>query len=390
MQINLSNTTHILELETSSTAAIHYNVGYVDITSSAVSNPDTNQGIISSIGTTTILAAPTASTTRKVQYLYVYNAGTANNIIKLKKDVGGTEYIMFGTTLQSGESLRIVNDQVLVFDAGGRIKTQNTGDSEITGDSRSILKIGSAHEAAGIFYSHSKDSGFPGAWAVGTPGVNGRNTDGTQAADAGSINVGTPGSGAWYLRDMNIAGTQAGQFNLYDVLWVNTGLTVTTTTAQTITQPTLPARDNNGSTNGLGIYAGILVTAATTNGSAITNITLNYTNSDGTPSRTAKISSFPATAVIGTFVHFQLQAGDKGIRSIQSVTLGTSLVTGSISIICFNPMASASVPLANSGSLAYPKKLDLRLYNGHCLLPFWLAASTTAVTISGNVFFVNK
>ena len=187
-----------------------------------------------------------------------------------------------------------------------------------------------------------------------------------------------------------MSGTVAGQFNLYDVVWVNTGLTVTTTTAQNITQPTLPARDNNGSTNGLGIYAGVLVTTATTNGSAITNMTMSYTNSDGTAGRTATIASFPATAVIGTFVPFQLQAGDKGIRSIQSVTLGTSLVTGAISIICFNPMASASVPLANSGSLAYSKRLDLRLYDGHCLLPFWLASSTTAVTINGNIYFVNK
>ena len=173
-------------------------------------------------------------------------------------------------------------------------------------------------------------------------------------------------------------------------MWVNSGLVVTTTTAQSITQPTLPARDNNGSTSGLGVYAGILVTTATTNGSAITNMTMSYTNSDGTPGRTATIASFPATAVIGTFVPFLLAAGDKGIRSIQSITLGTSLVAGAISLICFNPILSNSVLLANTGSLAYPKKLDLRLYDGHCLIPFWLASNTTATTINGNIYFVNK
>lgn len=389
MQLHLSNTTHTLELETSVAGSIHYQCGYTDITSSGVSTPSDNQGVITTATTTSILSAPAASTTRKVQYLNVYNNG-ATNVVKIKKDISGTEYISIGVTLQNGETLRIINDKVTVLDPGGREKTQNTGDTEITGDVRSILKVGTASEAAGVFYSHSKDSGFPGAWAVGTPGVNGRNTDGTQAADNGCIQVGNAGAGAWYLRDINISGTVAGQFNLYDVLWVNNGLSVTTTTAQSITQPTLPARDNNGSTNGLGIYAGILVTTATTNGSAITNMTMSYTNSDGTAGRTATIASFPATAVIGTFVPFLLQAGDKGIRSIQSVTLGTSLVTGAISIICFNPMASASVPLANSGSLAYSKRLDLRLYDGHCLLPFWLAASTTAVTINGNIYFVNK
>ena len=389
MQLHLSNTTHTLELETSVAGSIHYQCGYTDITSSGVSTPSDNQGVITTATTTSILSAPAASTTRKVQYLNVYNNG-ATNVVKIKKDISGTEYISIGVTLQNGETLRIINDKVTVLDPGGREKTQNTGDTEITGDVRSILKVGTAPEAAGVFYSHSKASGFPGAWAVGTPGVNGRNTDGTQAADNGCIQVGNAGSGAWYLRDINMSGTVAGQFNLYDVLWVNSGLTVTTTTAQNITQPTLPARDNNGSTNGLGIYAGILVTTATTNGSAITNMTMSYTNSDGTAGRTATIASFPATAVIGTFVPFQLQAGDKGIRSIQSVTLGTSLVTGAISIICFNPVASASVPLANSGSLAYSKRLDLRLYDGHCLLSFWLASSTTAVTINGNIYFVNK
>lgn len=389
MQIHLSNTTHILEVQTSVAGSIHYECGFSDITSSGVSNPTDTQGIITTATTTIIVTAPAASTTRKIQYLTVYNNGVTNTI-KLKKDVSGTEYIILGATLQNGESLRIVNDKVAVFDASGREKTQNTGETEITGDVRSIFKVGTAPEAAGVFYSHSKDSGFPGAWSVGTSGVNGRNTDGTAAGDAGCINVGNGGAGVWYLRDINMAGTQAGQFNLYDVLWVNNGLAVTTTTAQAITQPTLPARDNNGSTNGLGIYAGILVTAATTNAAAVTNTTLSYTNSDGVAGRTATITSFPQTAVIGTFVPFQLQAGDKGIRSIQSITLGTSYGGGSISLICFNPMASSSIPLANSGSLAYSKKLDLRLYDGHCLIPFWLASSTTAVTINGNIYFVNK
>ena len=389
MQINLTALTHALEIETSVAGSIHYQVGYTDITSSTVSNPLSNEGIITSATTTSILLGLT-STTRKIQYLNVYNNGTSTNIITIKKDISGIEYIYQKISLQTGESFRIVNDKVEVFDVSGRVKLQDNGNTELSGDVRSIFKIGTSPEAVGQFYSFSKDSGFPGAWSVGTPGLNGRNTDGTTATDAGCLNVGNPVSGSWYLRDINMAATVAGQFNLYDVLWVNSGLVVTTTTAQTITQPTLPARDNNSSTNGIGVYVGILVTTATTNTGAITNMTLSYTNSDGVAGRTATISSFPATAVIGTFVIFQLQAGDKGVKSIQSITLGTSLVTGAISLICFNPLASNSILLANSGSLAYPKKLDLLINNGHCLLPFWLASATTATTINGNIYFINK
>ena len=389
MQINLSNTTHILEVTNTVAGSLHYQVGYTDITSSGVSTPNDSVGIITTATTTVILSAPASSTTRRVQYLNIYNNGVTN-VVTLKKDISGVENFLMKITLQNGETLRIVNDKVETLDASGRVKLQNNGDTEITGDSRSLLKVGTAPEAAGQFYCFSKDSGFPGAWVVGTPGLNGRNTDGTNPSDNGCINFGNPASGNWYLRDLNIAGTQTGQFLLYDVLWVNNGLAVTTTTAQTITQPTLPARDNTGSTNGLGIYAGILVTTATTNASAITNMTLSYTNSDGTAGRTATIASFPATAVIGTFVPFLLQAGDRGIRSIQSITLGTSLAAGAISLICFNPLASTSNTLANAGALAYPKKLDLMVYNGHCLLPFWLASGTVATTINGNIYFINK
>ena len=389
MQINLSNTTHVLELTTSVAGSVHYQVGYTDITSSSVGTPTDSFGIITTATTTIIATAPAASTTRKIQYVNVFNNGASNTII-LKKDIAGTEYNILQVTLQQGETLRVVNDKVEVLDVSGRLKTQNTGLSEITGDSRTIFKVGTAPEAAGQYYCFAKDSGAPGAWSPGTPGINGRNTDGTTAADLGCITVGNPTSGAWYIRDFNIAASQVGQFILADVLWVNTGLGVTTTTAQAITQPTLPLRDNSGTSNGHGIGAGILVTTATTNAAVISNITLQYTNSNGVAGRTGTISSFPATAVIGTFVPFQLQAGDVGVRSIQSITLGTTLTAGAISLIAFNFLGTSPVTIANVGSIAFEKQLDLRIQNGHCLLPFWLASNTVATNLTGTVYFVNK
>ena len=388
MQINLSNTTHVLELTTSVAGSVHYQVGYTDITSSSVGTPTDSFGIITTATTTIIATAPAASTTRKIQYVNVFNNGASNTII-LKKDIAGTEYNILQVTLQQGETLRVVNDKVEVLDVSGRLKTQNTGLSEITGNSRALFKVGTALEAAGQYYCFAKDGGAPGAWSPGTPGVNGRNTDGTTAADLGCITVGNPTSGAWYIRDFNIAASQAGMFILADVLWVNTGLVVTTTTAQAITQPTLPLRDNSGTSNGHGIGAGILVTTATTNAAVISNITLQYTNSNGVAGRIGTMS-YPATAVAGTFVPFQLAAGDVGVRSIQSITLGTTLTAGAISLIAFNFLGTSPVTIANVGSIAFQKQLDLRIENGHCLLPFWLASNTTATNLTGTVYFVNK
>ena len=388
MQINLSNTTHTLELTTSVAGSVHYQVGYTDITSSTVTNPTDSFGIITTATTTVIVSAPAASTTRKIQYVNVFNNGASNTVV-LKKDISGTEYNILQVNLQQGETLRVVNDKVEVLDVSGRLKTQNTGLSEITGSSRALFKVGTAPEAVGQYYCFAKDAGAPGAWSPGTPGVNGRNTDGTTAADLGCITVGNPSSGAWYIRDFNIAASQVGQFILADVLWVNTGLVVTTTTAQTITQPTLPLRDNAGTSNGHGIGAGILVTTATTNAAVVNNITLQYTNSNGVAGRTGTMS-YPATAVAGTFVPFQMQAGDVGVRSIQSITLGTTLTAGAISLIAFNFLGTCPVTIANVGSIAFQKQLDLRIENGHCLLPFWLASNTTATNLTGTVYFINK
>ena len=353
-----------------------------------MTNPTDNVGIITTATTTTILSAPASSTTRRVQYLNVYNNGVTN-IITLKKDISSVGNILIKVTLQSGETLRIVNDKVETLDPSGRVKLQNQSDTDIQGDSRIIFKVGTAPEAAGQYYCFAKDNGAPGAWLPGTPGLNGRNTNGTLSADAGCISAGTPSSGANYIRDISISASVAGTFILADVLWVNSGLVVTTITAQAITQPTLPARDNLGTTNGYGIGAGLLVTTATTNAAVINNITLQYTNSNGVAGRTGTMS-YPATAVIGTFVPFQLAVGDVGIRSIQSITLGTTLGGGAISLIAFNFLGTCPVTIANVGSIAFQKQLDLRIENGHCLLPFWLASNTVGTNLTGTVYFVNK
>lgn len=388
MQITLSNTNQILDLQTTVAGSIHYSCGYVDLTSTTVSNPTDVQGIITTATITNIVTAPATSTTRKIQFLNVYNNGVTNTV-RIIKDIAGTDYILIQTVLRNNETLRIVNDQVVILDASGLERKQN-GESLLGSDSRTIYKIGTTTEATGVMYCFSKDTGFPGAWSPGTPGINGRNTDGTTASDAGSINNGNPASGQYYLRDFDISSSATGQINIFDILWVNTGLVVTTTTAQAITQPVLPARDNDGTTNGYGVQAGILVTTATTNASAITNITLSYTNSDGVSGKTATISSFPTTAVAGTFVPFQLSAGDKGIRSIQSITLGTSLVTGAISLLCFENLMSKGNTVANSGSSQFNKVFDVPLFNGHCLIPFVIPSSVSAYTINGNLYFVNK
>lgn len=386
--IILDATTKSLELSTSSTSSTDFYVSWADITTSAFT-PGETDGNITTATTTTIVAAPGASTQRQIKHISVVNKGTATQNVIVKLDVSGTERQLTGTiSLLAGERLQYSGEQGFTkYNAAGAIVNDVDRTKGYNGYSLGFYKVGTAPEAAGQYYCHAKDTGNPGAWAPGTPGLTGRTTDGTTTTDAGCLPFRDASSGSNYLTDYNVCASVAGHFFLYDVLWVGTGAVVTTTTAQTVNSIAWPARDINGSTNGEGVYVGILVTTATTNAGAITGTTMSYTNSDGTAGRTATMASFPATAVIGTFVPFQLAAGDRGVRSIQSVTLTTSYAGGAIALIAFRPIINRPVIVANVGTAVshLPLNPGIKLYSGTCLLPFQLASATTATTITGTV-----
>lgn len=389
--ILLDATTHTLEATTSAAVSTNYVISYVDITSSTFV-PASAQGNITTATTTTVVSAPAGSTQRQIKLASFYNNGSAAQTVTVKKDISGTEYIIISAVIAAGESLQYTDGNGWeILDRAGRVKSAATQDTGYTGRQAAFYKVGTAPEAAGQWYSWAKDSGNPGAWGPGTPGLNGRATDGTTASDNGCFLIQNPTTGNNYLTNYAAAASVVCQPWVFDVLWVNSGLVVTTTTAQAIAPVALPARDINGSTNGEGVWAGILVTTATTNAGAITNMTMSYTNSDGTAGKTATIASFPATAVIGTVVWFQLAAGDKGVRSVQSVTLGTSLVAGAVSLILARPLANQPNLVANVGGVdTPPQNPGVRLYNGTCALPIGLMSGTGATTISGSISVMER
>ena len=107
-------------------------------------------------------------------------------------------------------------------------------------------------------------------------------------------------------------------------------------------------------------------------------------------SNTATITSFPATAVAGTFVPFQLAAGDTGVRAIASVTLGTSYGGGAIHLVAYRVLATIPVNLANSGLMAdYASVGFPRLHNDTVPFLLWRPSATTAVTVQGEVLYAH-
>ena len=392
----LTSTSDIVRLTTSAaTSTIEVHASFVDMSGTTITPGRANTRITTAT-TTTIVDSPAASTQRNVKAIYVTNNSTGTNCVVGIEHFDGTNSVeLMQFVLLPGENMGYREDGSWVHLDSQGAEYPPAGLGAYTGNSFPFMKTGTAADVAGCWYCTAKDAGFPGAWSPGTPGINGRVTDGTTAADNGCIPIKNPSVGANYLTEIQMASSVNHAHLFFDCLWVNSGIVVTTTTAQAITTPLLPARDINGTTNGEGCMLGLLVTTANTNAAAVANTTISYTNSDGVAGRTATLSAIagsqiPATPVIGTIVWFNLAAGDKGVRSIQSITLNTSLAAGAVSLMIARDVAMIGTTIPNVSAQKIIGAPGIRLYNGTCMLHCVMASATTATFFNGEVMVMEK
>lgn len=393
--ILLTSTSDAIKMYCSAASTIEAHCSYVDLDGSTVT-PGRRNLIASAAAGYSIVVPPSGTAVRNVKHINITNNhASASCGVRVVHTDGTTDVELMEFMLLPGENM-ILNEEGRWThrDAQGA-EYPPAGLGSYNGRSVGFMKTGTAADAAGYWYCTSKDAGFPGAWAPGTPGVNGRVTDGTSSADYGCFPIADPSVGANYLTEVNMAASINHTHVLFDCLWVNSGLVITTTTAQSITTPTLPARDINGTTNGEGCMIAVLCTAAVGLAAVASNATVTYTNSDGTGSRTATLSAIvgsqaPATPVVGTLIWFNLQAGDRGVRSIQSITLGTSWVSGSISLMITRDIATIGTTIPNVNAQKIIGAPGIRLYNGTCLLHCNLSSATTATFFAGELVVMEK
>lgn len=247
-----------------------------------------------------------------------------------------------------------------------------------------ILKAAFTGAAAGQYHSSVYLAGRPGAMTAPSSGLSGA---AVTSSRAGMMPLPSAVAGQQiYLGGLDAAqGGNIGAVLLVDRLWDNSGITVTTTTGQTINSATWPSRDTSASTQGAGVLVGLEVSSTLGNG-AVTNTTLTYTNSAGTASRTATIASFPAAAPTGTFVPFALAAGDVGVRSIQTLTLGTSYVSGAMNLVAYRVLAVVGTPTANISSSQDFLALGLpKIWDNSALQLLYLLAGTAGGAVQASL-----
>lgn len=247
-----------------------------------------------------------------------------------------------------------------------------------------IIKTGIAMQALGAMrgYTPWYAAGNPGGATANAAGVNGAAVSG---AVAGSILRSNPNSGQLaYLGRLALSASSPGTMWLIDRLWQNSGLSVTSTTGQAITSGALPARCNDGTSNGEGVMAAIEWSA--TGGAGAPTMTLNYNDQDGNPSTGTYVAA--ATPPVGTFEIFTLGAGDRGIRSLTSAssfTLSSTRTSGAMHLVLFRLIAQIEVTSANIGNAIDALTSGMpRIYDDSVLQLVWFPSATTATSFMGS------
>ena len=394
----LTTTADVVRVVTSAAAnSIDCHASWMDTNGTTVT-PGRQNTIITTATTTTVVPSPGSGVTRNLKGLYITNDSTGTSCNVSIDHFDGTNQVeLIAFILLPGENLGYREDGSWVHRDKQGAEYPPAGLGAYTGNSISFMKSSSAPDGIGYWYSTYKDAGFPGAWAPGTPGINGRITAGTVSADFGCIPIPNASIGANFLTEIQLAASINHSNYFYDVLWVNSGINVTTVSSvQAIASPTLPARDLNGTTDGEGCVIGLYFSAASTLAAVNALSQVTYTNSKGVGSKIATLlgiqgSQAPATPVIGTVLWYNLAAGDTGVRSIQGFNIGaTSWLTGTINLFIARDVATIGTTIPNVTAQKVIGMPGIRLFNGTCLHHAILASAATATFFAGELVVMEK
>lgn len=243
---------------------------------------------------------------------------------------------------------------------------------------RYVVKQASGSLVAGRPHTWWALAGSPGAGSYDTT-LNGAILTGN--AVAGQIPRSNPGSGNAHLARFAAMAGQAGMLLLCDRLWQNR--LANSTGAQSITSPTWPARDAAGTTNGDGVLLGLEFSTASSAGTPTCAVT--YTDESGNGSRTANLlDAISATTAVNSFLRYDLQAGDTGVRSVQSANLSATLTGGVVNLVAYRVLASLELTAPHM-----PNAIDEltggmpRIFDGTVPFLIFVPNSTGATNVSG-------
>ena len=214
-----------------------------------------------------------------------------------------------------------------------------------------------------------KAAGVPHSlWAVGhTPpagspagSVNGAIPD---KDTTGALLYQNPAAGELAYVDRLLASLGvAGTLVLYDRLWHNSALDGNVNTLQSFAQPALTRH-----TDGLGVELWAEVHAAF--GATPFTLTALYTNENDVNGRSGQASYASGAPVVGQMFPIARQAGDHGIKSVQSVQLSAaSGAVGNFGLVLMKRIASMALKTSNVPEMYdFMRTARQKITDGACL-----------------------
>lgn len=240
-----------------------------------------------------------------------------------------------------------------------------------------FLKAMPTAKAAGTFQSLWTAPGLPGSGATPATGSGAVPT----SATAGALSFTNPTGGLLtYLAHLAYVGGIAGSLILYDRLVHTSGLSGTTTGAQTVNSTAITRPNANGDN----VEAFIEWYAAT--GASAATITVSYTNQAGTAGRSSGAFTIQATPVVGQMQQIPLQAGDTGVQSVQSVTLSVSTGTaGNFGITLLRRIGEIGSQASSMAIEDYLATGSPQVQDSACIAGMVFVSATTAMTLTGQL-----
>ena len=222
-------------------------------------------------------------------------------------------------------------------------------------------------------------AGSPAASTTAVPTSSGRTLDRT---DPGAIPIPSAGASTLYQVAVDLVSTVTGTIILADRLVEYGGLSGIVTTAQTLTSINVPSRAGNG----VGCELWLEWYVATGSTAVPSAITASYTNSDGVAGRTATLyTGIPASVPAYRSYRMALQAGDVGVKSVQSVTVpSTTGTAGSFGVTIRKPLAFWPLNVASVGmKWGYAETALSVIPTDACLELLILATGTSSGLLQG-------
>lgn len=247
-----------------------------------------------------------------------------------------------------------------------------------------FVKNSTAAKAAGSFQSFWLATGQPGAGSA-PPAYTVGSGYTASSATAGALTY-VNGAVQNYLAQLTAAFSgQAGTLIVADRLWSCSGMGFAASTYTVTTPGNLPARITDS-----GVGCEIWVEQFAAAGAASGTLTVNYLNTLGA-AKAGVIAAVVSAPVIGQMQPVPLQVGDTGVSQIVSVVNSATWTSGSWGMTILKRIATIELPVVGVGTTADWSRLALPAIPADaCLMFFFLASTTTAPVLCGQMSIIDK